>query len=251
MSAGYDQSCITLSQEGKIYQIEYALKAVENACTVTGLVCSDGVILASEKIKQSKTIVPNTNPTIYNITKNIGISICGYLPDGRNIVARAQLEAKGYLENFGIDISGKILSDRLASYMQMHTLYWFYRPFGTVIMVASYEKKDGPHLYMIENNGNCFEYYSCSHGKGRQYVKNDVEKNDFALRKKDTKTAFKDLLKILVKSYEGEKETEYDISVISKDTNGKHTILDKRQLSELVEKTKNEVEEERRNEVDN
>jgi 20S proteasome subunit alpha 7 len=250
MSAGYDQSCITISQEGKIYQIEYANKAVEEGKTVAGLVCEDGVILVSEKEKTSKTLVPNTNPTIYNITKNIGIGICGYLPDGRNIVARAQLESKSYLENYGIEISGKILSDRLASYIQMHTIYWFYRPFGAVAFVASYEKKDGPHLYMIENNGNCYEYYSCSNGKGRQYVKNDVEKNDYAIRKKKSSEAFKDLLKILIKSYEGERETEYDISVISRDTQGRHIILDKRQLSELVEKTKKEVEEERKNEVD-
>ena len=251
MSAGYDQSCITLSQEGKIYQIEYASKAVENACTVTGLVCADGVILASEKIKHSKLLVPNTNPTIYNITKNIGIGICGYLPDGRNIVSRAILESKSYLENYGIDISGKILSDRLATYMQMHTLYWFYRPFGVVVFIASYDKKDGPHLYMVETSGNCYEYYASSNGKGRQYVKNYVEKNDFSIRKKDSKDAFKDLLKILIKSYEGEKDTEYDVSIISKDTLGKHIILDKRQLANMVENMKKDIEEERRNEVDN
>ena len=249
MSSGYDESCITLSQEGRIYQIEYALKAVDGASTITGLVCADGVILASEKTKQSRTIVSNSNPTIYNITKTIGIAICGYLPDGRNIVARAQQEAKSYAENFGIPISGKILADRISAYVHLHTLYWFYRPFGSVVMVSSYEK-DTPHLYMIENDGNCFEYYSCSHGKGRQYVKNDVEKGNSEIRKKVCAIAVKDLLKILVKSYDGEKDTEYDISVISKDSQGKHMLLPKEILNDLVTKVKNEVTEERRNQID-
>lgn len=250
MSAGYDQSCSTLSQEGRIYQIEYALKAVENASTVTGLVFEDGVILASEKIKLSKTQVSNSNPTIYSITKSIGMVICGYLPDGRNIVSRAQLESESYLKNYGVEISGKILSDRVASYIQLHTLYWFLRPFGSVVMISSLDK-DGPHLYMIENNGNCFEYYASSHGKGRQYVKNDVEKNNFEIRKGNASDSIRKLLKILIKSYDGEKETEYDLSIISKHSKGRHTLLDKKSLAKLVEEIKQEVEIERRTEVDN
>lgn len=249
MSSGYDESCITLSQEGRIYQIEYALKSVENSCTVCGLVCKDGVILASEKIKLSKSMVSNSNPTIYNVAKNIGIAVCGYLPDGRNIVGRAQLEAKSYLDNFGIEISGKILADRIANYVHHYTLYWFMRPFGAIVMISSYEKNT-PHLYMVENDGNCFEYYSCSHGKGRQYVKNDVEKNNFEIRNKVSAVAVKDVLKMLIKSYEGEKETEYDISVISQDTQGKHQILNKNLLTELVKTTKEEVIRERQIEID-
>jgi len=249
MASGYDLQCITLSQDGRIYQIEYAAKAVENGCTVTGLICKDGVILASEKIRQSKTIVTNSNPTIYNITKTIGIAICGYLPDGRSIVAKAQQEARSYKEYYGLEISGKILSDRLALHVQTNTIYWFNRPFGAVVMIASYDK-DGPHLYMIENDGNCLEYYSCSHGKGRQYVKNDVERNDFAIRKKNVEEARSELLKILIKSYEGEKETEYDLSYITNNTK-KHEQLKKSDLSELVKLLKSQVEEERKMEVDN
>jgi len=250
MSAGYDDSCGTLSEEGRIYQIEYALKAVENSCTVTGLVCTDGVLLASEKVKNSKTVVSNSNPTIYNITKNIGIAICGYLPDGRNIVQRAIYESKSYLENWGIEISGKILSERLASYIHQHTIYWFYRPFGAVVMISSFEKNQ-PHLYMVENNGNCFEYNSCSHGKGRQYIKNDVEKGNFAIRNKTCREAVSDLLKSLIKSYEGEKDTEYDLSIISSETGGRHILFNKNALNETVNKLKAEVEEERKNEIDN
>lgn len=248
--SGYDDSCSTLSEEGRIYQIEYALKAVENACTVTGLVCKDGVILASEKVKLSKTIVSNSSPTIYNVTKNIGIAICGYLPDGRNIAQRAISESKSYLENWGIEISGKILAERVATYIHQHTIYWFYRPFGAVVMISSYEKNT-PHLYMVENDGNCFEYYSCSHGKGRQYIKNDVEKGGFKIREKTCKEAAPLLLKSLIKSYEGEKDTEYDLSIISFDTNGRHTLMNKNSLSEVVKTLKAEVEEERKNEVDN
>ena len=250
MSLGYDFSCATLSQEGKIYQLEYAEKAIENSPTVLGVVCADGVILASEKIKTSKTLVSGSNPTIYSITPKIGMAVCGYLPDGRNLVTRARTEAKDYLKNFGVEISGKILADRMAFYVQSHTLYWSMRPFGAVAMISSWEKDSTPHLFMVESNGNAFEYYGCAHGKGRQFVKNEIEKNNFELKTKTVQNALRDVLKILIKSYEGEKETEYDVSIISKnETNTIHKLVNG-EIKDEIRRIKEENEADRKMQVD-
>lgn len=250
MSLGYDYSCTTLSQEGRIYQLEYAEKAIETAPTVMGIVFSDGVVLASEKIRGNKTIVSGSNPTIYSITPTIGMAICGYLPDGRNLVSRAKSEAKSYLKNFGVEASGKVVAERLALYVQSHTLYWSVRPFGAVAMISSWDKDNKAHLHMVESNGNSFEYFSSSHGKGRQFVKTEVEKDNFSLKNKKTSDGLFDVVKTLIRSYEGEKETEYDLSIISKDTNGIHQLVDKKYTDELVRKAKGLVEEERKMQVD-
>lgn len=254
MSVGYDFSVTTLSQEGKIYQLEYANKCVENGSTVFGIVCSDGVILAGEKIRQSKTMIVGSNQILYSVTPNIGILVAGHIPDGRNLVVRAKSEATSYEKNFGVEITGKILSERIASYVSLHTLYWSMRPFGSVALISSYDQDDlnvrNPHLYMIEANGNSFEYYACSHGKGRQFMKNEAEKNDFKLRKNICKETIYDVVKLLIRSYEGEKETEYDISILSSHTNGKHQLLGRSVINELVIKAKQEVEEDRKMQVD-
>ena len=254
MSVGYDFSVTTLSQEGKIYQLEYANKCVENSSTVFGIVCEDGVILAGEKIRQSKTIIAGSNQILYSVTPNIGILVGGHIPDGRNLVHRAKSEASSYLKNYGVEITGKILSERLASYVSLHTLYWHMRPFGSVALISSFDQDDynvwNPHLYMIEANGNCFEYYACSHGKGRQFMKNEAEKNNFALRKGNCKDTLYDVIKLLIRSFEGEKETEYDISIISRDTNGKHQLLGRNVVNDLVSRARLQVEEDRKMQVD-
>jgi 20S proteasome subunit alpha 7 len=251
MSLGYDYSCTTLSQEGRIYQLEYAEKAIENASTAMGIVFSDGVVLASEKIKSSKTIVSGSNQTIYNITPNIGMAICGHLPDGRNLATRAKQEAQAYLKNFGVEISGKILAERLSLYVHSHTLYWSMRPFGACAMISSYDNDGKFHLFMVESNGNFFEYFSSVHGKGRQFVKTEVEKDNFALKNKKTVDGLYDVVKILIRSYEGEKETEYDLSVIT-NVNNKfyHQIVDKKYVTELVTRAKEQVKQEREMQVD-
>jgi len=47
--AGYDYSTTTYSPQGKIYQIDYAEKALENSGTCIGIRCSDGIVFAVGK----------------------------------------------------------------------------------------------------------------------------------------------------------------------------------------------------------
>ena len=137
----------TLSQEGRIYQKEYANKTIENSSTVLGIMFKDGVALVFEKIKQSKVIVSGSNPTIYSIAPHIGIAICVLLPDGRNIVSRTKIEASNYLNNYSIPISGQILAERLLSiYLHVHIFHWGARPFGCCVFISSYDTDKKYHL---------------------------------------------------------------------------------------------------------
>ena len=245
MSAGYDTSCTTLSQEGRIYQIEYATKKIESSSTVLGIIFNDGVVIVSEKIKESRAIVSGSNPTIYSIAKHIGIGICGLLPDGRNIVSRAKLEASSYLKNYGIPISGQILAERLSIYVHAHTCHWGARPFGCCVFISSYDADKKFHLYMLENNGNFFEYFACAEGKGRQIVKATMEKDNFEIRKNNVQDGIKKVLKIIIKSYEGEKDTEYDIGVISSGSKYIHQVIDNNFISVEAQKLKEEIKNEK------
>ena len=245
MSSGYDTSCTTLSQEGRIYQIEYANKAIENSSTVLGIIFKDGVVLISEKIRQSKAIVSGSNHSVYSVAPHIGMAICGLLPDGRNIVSRAKLEASSYLKNYGIPISGQILAERLSIYVHAHTCHWGARPFGCCVFISSYDTDKKYHLYMLENTGNFFEYYACANGKGRQIVKATVEKDNFEIRENTVKDGIKKALKIIIKSYEGEKETEYDIGVISEGSKNSHQVIDNNFVMTEVNKLKDEIKQEK------
>ncbi len=250
MSSGYDLYCTILSQEGKIYQLDYATKAIENAPTVLSVVCNDGVVFVSEKIRLTKFLMPGSNPTVFSVTKNIGIAICGYLPDGRGLFSRAQAEASAYLKNFGISITGQILTERIAQYVQAHTLYYGARPFGAAVMISSFEKESGFHLYQVDANGNFYEYYTSSQGKGRQFVKTEVEKNNFSVRNLNCKDAIYEYLKIVMRSYEGEKETEYDISSLSVENGYQHKLVERDQITAMIEKAKVQIEEDRKMQID-
>lgn len=69
----YDLSASQFSPDGRVFQVEYAMKAVENSGTVIGLKGTDGVVLAAEKLILSKLHEPGTNRRIFNIDKHIGM----------------------------------------------------------------------------------------------------------------------------------------------------------------------------------
>jgi 20S proteasome subunit alpha 7 len=45
LGTGYDLSSTTYSPDGRVFQVEYAGKAVENSGTAIGIRCKDGVVV--------------------------------------------------------------------------------------------------------------------------------------------------------------------------------------------------------------
>ena len=173
---GYDLSTSIYSQDGRVFQIEYGAKNIINAETVLGVITSDGVILATEKIRHNPLLIEDGNRRIFNVTESIGLMICGRVPDGKDCLRRAREEAKGYRNNFGIEISLKTLVERLANYIHAHTIYNAYRPYGSSVVLSGYNAlKDKFEMYMIDNGGVYRGYYACANGKGREIGKTHVE----------------------------------------------------------------------------
>ena len=56
-SRRYDSRTTTFSPEGRLFQVEYAMEAINNAASALGLLCSDGIVLAVEKRVQSKLLI--------------------------------------------------------------------------------------------------------------------------------------------------------------------------------------------------
>ena len=71
------------------------------------------------------------------------------------------------------------------------------------------------------------------------------EKDNFAIRDNLIQDGLKKVLKIIIKSYEGEKDTEYDVGIISSGSNNRHTVIEHNIISTEVEKLKDEIKNEK------
>jgi len=170
-------SVTTFSPDGRVFQVEYAGKAVENGGTALAICCKDGVIFAVEKILLSKMLVPGTTKRIFPVSRNSGMAISGLLADSRQIAARARSEAHQYTSSYDEVIPPGILADRLGLFMHAYTLYWSIRPFGCSALLGCVDKDTKePSLFCIEPQGMVYKYKGTAAGKGKQAAKTEIEK---------------------------------------------------------------------------
>ena len=83
-SRGYDLNADTFSPDGRLFQVEYATKAVDNGGTALGLVCTDGVVIGIEKLVNSKMLVRGSNRRSVPVDDSIALGWCAALP-GRDV----------------------------------------------------------------------------------------------------------------------------------------------------------------------
>lgn len=255
--SGYDYSSSTFSPDGRIFQVEYASKAVENAGTALGLKCRDGVVLCVEKPLLNKMLLTNSSRRIHSVDKNSGVAITGFVSDGRQIVNRAREEASNYEQTYGSKIPPEVLAQRVAAYVHYFTLHGSLRPFGTSALIASYDPESKEHdLHMVEPSGVSFSYFGCAAGKGRQPAKTEMEK--LAINKTDSaenidvREGVKQLARIIYLLHEEGKDKpfELEMSWLCEESGWEHKGVPRDYIKEAVEWAKDDIEEAEDEEMD-
>ncbi|QRV72490.1 proteasome subunit alpha type protein [Ceratobasidium sp. AG-Ba] len=237
IGTGYDLSASTYSPDGRLFQVEYASKAVENSGTAIGLKVKDGVVLAVEKWVQSKLLIPEANRRIATIDRHIGMATSGLLADGRAIANRARDEAQNYRDTYMSPTPLKALADRIGLYVQAYTLYSSVRPFGISAILASVDK-DGPSLYVVQPSGVFYGYNGAAVGKGRQLANTELEKLN--LSELTAREAVFEAARIihLVHDDTKDKEFELELSWIGPETNGRHAAVPRELWAEADRKAR-------------
>jgi len=225
IGTGYDLSASTYSPDGRIFQVEYANKAVENSGTAIGLKVKGGIVLAVEKLIHSKLLVPEANRRIQTIDRHIGLATAGLLADGRHLSNRARDEAASYRETYNSPPPLKAVADRLGLYVQAYTLYSSVRPFGISTILGAVDDA-GPALFVVEPSGVFFGYNGAAVGKGRQLAKTELEK--LKLSELSLKEAVMEAARIIHLVHEdAEKEFELEMSWIGSESNNLHVPVPK------------------------
>lgn len=227
-----------------LLQIEYAAKAAENAGTAIAIKTKTGVVIAVEKLVQSKLLVPGSNRRIFNVAPHIGIVSAGLIADGKHLATRARSEATSHLDNYRFPSPVKTLADRVAYYVQAYTLYSSVRPFGVSAIIAGIDDTKGPQIYMIEPSGVFWGYNGCAVGKGRQLAKTEIEKLD--LDNLTQQDAVEAAARIIFKVHDEakDKEFELELSWVGPESNGVHTRVPDDLREAAVQKAKDALDDE-------
>uniref|UniRef100_A0A4W6G957 Proteasome subunit alpha type n=1 Tax=Lates calcarifer TaxID=8187 RepID=A0A4W6G957_LATCA len=234
IGTGYDLSASTFSPDGRVFQVEYAMKAVENSSTAIGIRCKDGVVFGVEKLVLSKLYEEGSNKRIFNIDRHVGMAVAGLLADARSLAEVAREEASNFRSNYGHDIPLKVNSD-LRSALHTHSDHVY----------------DGPQLYMVDPSGISYGYWGCAIGKAKQAAKTEIEK--LQMKEMTCRELVKEVAKIIyiVHDEVKDKAFELELSWVGEVTNGRHELVPKDVREEAEKYAKDSLEEEDDSDEDN
>jgi len=224
VGSGYDLSVTTFSPDGRVFQVDYANKAVEKSGTAVGIRCTDGVVMGVEKSIVSKMLVEGSNRRIFTVDTHAGVSLAGLAADAKQIVNKARSEARSYRSFYGVQIPGNVLADRLAGFVHTYTLYWYLRPFGASILLSIFDS-ESPQLYMIEPSGISYRYFGCAIGKYKMGAHTELEKIKF--ESITCRQAVNEIAKTIYKLHDDikDKDFELELSWVCEESKRKHVMV--------------------------
>ncbi|XP_030079961.1 proteasome subunit alpha type-6-like [Drosophila hydei] len=174
-TAGFDRHITVFSPDGRLYQVEYAYKAVvgENRTTValTGANC---VVLLIQRKPVNHMTIAATATRLFSVSKGVGCAMLGRLADARSQVNRAVQESATYEYTYGYPMPIDVLGFRMADINQVYTQNAEMRPMGCSMVLVSYDSEFGPMIYCTDPSGACIGYRACVFGtnmkRGNLYV---------------------------------------------------------------------------------
>lgn len=187
MSRKYDSLTSIFTPEGRLLQVENAIKNINNAGLCIGLVTKEGVILACEKESTSKLIEKGKNSEkIYKIDENVAVAVGGLAADANLLIDYSREYSQNHYYKYKSFSSVENIVRYISDTMQIKTQFGSNRPYGAGFLYAGWDKIYGYQLYNTEPSGIFNAWKAHAIGKNdqsaqsllKQYYENDLSLAD-------------------------------------------------------------------------
>lgn len=174
----YDRGVSTFSSQGRLFQLDYAMKAVEQGWTTLGMQVKEGIIVASEKKIISKLQIPSSLEKISKISDKVMVGYSGLLADARSLIDHARVEAANhwfvYNEEMPMESLAMSVCELALSFAEKpkkkrddeESKRKISRPFGCALLLAGLDKDNKPVLLRNDPSGNYSRFKACCIGAG-------------------------------------------------------------------------------------
>lgn len=236
-SVGYDRQITIFSPEGRLYQVEYAFRAVVTGQQTTAVAVrgEDCVAFITQKKIPDKLMDPATMTHIFKISEKIGCVVTGRLADARVHVQRARHEASQFAYKFGYEMPIDVLTKRMGDLNQLFTQQPGIRPFGLVMTLISIDDENGPQLFQVDPAGHVLGYRARAAGVKHQEAETFLEKKLKSKPKLEGDATVLMCIRTLAHVLQADfKPTEIEIGLASSDNRSFRTLTEAEIEAHLV-----------------
>ncbi len=165
--AGYDRVATMFSPDGRLYQVEYASKIVEQGTLGAGMVFDNGVVFGADKRPGSKLMLPESIEKVFKIDEHIAAISAGLVGDARRLIQLARRDAQDNRMIYEEKMQVETVVKNLSAIKQAFTQYGGMRPFGVSFVIGGVDES-GIRLFETEPSGALAEYKAVAIGKGKK-----------------------------------------------------------------------------------
>jgi proteasome beta subunit len=134
--------------------------------TTIGIVCKDGVVLATERRATAGNVISNKQTQkLFKIDQNIGITIAGLVGDAQVLARYLKAEVSLYRLRRSANLTAEGAATLLANILNGNRFY----PYYAWLILGGIDGKGG-HVFSVDPAGGCIEDKFVSVGSGSNFA---------------------------------------------------------------------------------
>jgi len=171
----YDRASTVFSPDGRLFQVEYALQAIQMGGTAVAVTYDTGIVfVAYRNLPVSSLAEAGSIEKSFAIDQGLGCVTAGLIADSRVLVEFLRVEAQRHRLTYGEAPPFTLLGHALGTLLQQYTQFGGTRPFAVSLLLGGFDGRS-PGLVELDPSGATIGWKAYAIGRNRRAVADFLE----------------------------------------------------------------------------
>lgn len=171
----YDRASTVFSPDGRLFQVEYALQAIQMGGTAVAVTYEGGIVfVAYRNLPVSSLAESGSIEKSFAIDSGLGCVTAGLIADSRVLVEFLRVEAQRHRLSYGEPAPYSVLGHALGTLLQQYTQFGGTRPFAVSLLLGGFNGRS-PGLIELDPSGATIGWKAYAIGRNRRAVADFLE----------------------------------------------------------------------------